>query len=359
MASPAHLFTKIHVSQNDNTSSVPTGQPAPPVRIIERMISFALALTLLSGAASSPDSLYSNVVVRARETVSWIAIRHLGAYDQPVRDTLKLDNPSIPDLDKVAVGQTLRLRRSMDRRPLPPERQIAMASRQAVVTTVKGTGEVRLKSGQLLPLTANTFLASGDEIRLGAGSVAELVIDSQSILRLREHSRLRLLDIQGPTAAKGRKAGTRVALDQGALWVKVRKWAGPLVGFQVRLPSTIAGVHGTIFETIVGADSTQTVSVREGEVSVTELRDGGREIRLRAGQKVVATASGLLGKPQSEASPARQDIIDRLELETDNSDLEDRSWLETVRRTQEEQPKQVPTSTQCCPPPRPELEKPQ
>lgn len=315
------------------------------------MISLALALTLLSGARS-PDSLYSNVVVRARETVSWIAIRHLGAYDQAIRDTLKLDNPSVPDLDKVAVGQTLRLRRSMDRRPLPPERQIAMASRQAVVTTVKGTGEIRLKSGQLVPLAANTFLAAGDELRLGAGSVAELVIDNQSILRLREHSRLRLLDIQGPTAEKGRKAGTRVALDQGALWVKVRKWAGPLVGFQVRLPSTIAGVHGTIFETTVGSDSTQTVSVREGEVSVTELRDGGRELRLRAGQKVVASAAGLLGKPMSE-TPAPQGpqggLIERLEREMDNSDLEDRSWLETVRRVQESAPKQSPSPIPCCP----------
>jgi ferric-dicitrate binding protein FerR (iron transport regulator) len=317
------------------------------------MISLALALTLLSGAQSS-DSLFSNVVVRARETVSWIAIRHLGAYDQPIRDTLKLDNPSVPDLDKVAVGQTLRLRRSMDRRPLPPERQIAMASRQAVVTTVKGTGEIRLKSGQLVPLAANTFLAAGDEIRLGAGSVAELVIDNQSILRLREHSRLRLLDIQGPTAEKGRKAGTRVALDQGALWVKVRKWAGPLVGFQVRLPSTIAGVHGTIFETTVGSDSTQTVSVREGEVSVTELRPGGRELRLRAGQKVVATAAGVLGNPSTE-TPAPQGtqggLIEKLEQEMDNSDLEDRSWLETIRRMQESAPKQSPTPIQCCPRP--------
>jgi len=334
-----------------------TGQQARPVRIIDRMISLALALTLLSGAASPSDSLYSNVVVRSRETVSWLAMRHLGAFDPAIRDTLKLDNPAIPDLDKVAVGQTLRLRRSMDRRPLPPERQIAMASRQAVVTTLKGTGEVRLKSGQLVPLGANTFLSAGDEIRLGAGSVAELVIDNQSILRLRENSRLRLLDIQGPSADKGRKAGTRVALDQGALWVKVRKWAGPLVGFQVRLPSTIAGVHGTIFETTVGADSTQTVAVREGEVSVTELRDGGQEIRLRAGQKVVATAAGILGKPQAETRALRAENVESRGLEeTDNSDLEDRSWLETVRREQQESPKQAPTSNECCP--RPTIEEP-
>lgn len=269
------------------------------------MIAILLALSIAANAAPKLDTTFSSVVVKPRQTASWLAFRHLGAFDKSILDTLKLDNPSIPDLAKLKGGETLRIRRSMDRRPLSPQRQIALASRQGVVTTIKGTGELRRASGELLPLSVNTFLSVGDEIRTGPATAAEIVIDNQSVLRLRENSRLRLLGVQDTVVTAGRKAGTRVALESGALWVKVRKWAGPLVGFEVRLPSTIAGVHGTIFEATIGKDSSETVTVVEGIVSVREQRAGGLEVKLERGQKVSTRPGSALGAP-TEARPSAQ-----------------------------------------------------
>lgn len=299
------------------------------------MIAILLALSIAATAAPKPDTTYSTVVVRARQTTSWLSFRHLGAFDKAILDTLKIDNPAIPNLAKLQGGETLRLRRSMDRRPLSPARQIAMASRQGVVTTIKGTGELRRASGELFPLEVNTFLAVGDEIRTGAGAAAEIVIDNQSVLRLRENSRLRLLGVQDSAMTGTRKAGTRVALETGALWVKVRKWAGPLVGFEVRLPSTIAGVHGTIFEATVGKDSTESVYVVEGIVSVREQRAGGLEVKLERGQKVTTRPGGTLGLPTA-ARPAAQEWPEEL-LDLDSgSNMDAKSRKEAIQNIIEE-----------------------
>lgn len=299
------------------------------------MIAILLALSIAATPAPKTDTAFSTVVVRARQTASWLSFRHFGAYDKAILDTLKLDNPTIANLAKLQGGETLRLRRSMDRRPLSPARQIALASRQGVVTTLKGTGEIRRASGELLPLDVNTFLAVGDEVRTGPASAAELVIDNQSVLRLRENSRLRLLGVQDSAVTGTRKAGTRVALESGALWVKVRKWAGPLVGFEVRLPSTIAGVHGTIFEATIGADSTETVHVVEGIVSVREQRAGGLEVKLERGQKVSTRPGGSLGLP-SAARPASQDWPEEL-LDLDSgSNMDSKARKETLQNTIEE-----------------------
>lgn len=299
------------------------------------MIAILLAFSIAATAAPKPDTAYSSVIVRPRQTASWLAFRHLGAFDRNILDTLKLDNPTIPDLAKLKGGETLRLRRSMDRRPLSPARQIAMASRQGVVTTIKGTGELRRASGELLPLAVNTFLAVGDEIRTGAGTAAEIVIDNQSVLRLRENSRLRLLGVQDSAVTGGRKAGTRVALETGALWVKVRKWAGPLVGFEVRLPSTIAGVHGTIFEASVGPDSTESVYVVEGVVAVREQRAGGLEVKLERGQKVSTRPDRTLGAPSSPRSSSPPWPMEFQEIDS-GSNIESKSQGETIKQSIDE-----------------------
>lgn len=275
----------------------PSGQLESAKPILPSMTPLILALALAAQSPAVADSQFSTVVVRPNQSASWIAIRYLGAYSAAIRDTLKMDNPSIADLNLLKGGETLRLRRSMDRRKLSAERQIELASRQAVVTALRGQGELRRADGSTIPLSSNLFLSTGDEVRVGAGSSAELIIDNQSVLRLRENSRLRILGIQDEALANGRKAGTRVALDVGSLWVKVRTWAGPLVGFEVRLPTVIAGVHGTVFETKATADSSQTVSVFEGVVGVRTLLDEAREIKITRGQSVAVRPGAALEAP--------------------------------------------------------------
>lgn len=309
------------------------------------MTPLLLALAISSHAQVATDTAFSNVVVRPRQTVSWIAFRYLGGFSSAIADTLRMDNPKISDLGKLCGGETIRLRRSMDRRALPPQRQIELASRQAVVTTIKGQGEIRKANGSIEPLAANRFLSSGDEIRLGAGASAELVIDNQSVLRLRENSRLRIQGLQDTSLAQGRKAGTRVALDAGSLWVKVRTWAGPLVGFEVRLPSVIAGVHGTVFETSVMDDATQKVAVREGVVSVRELREGGKEVKLAKGQEITAKPDAPLGEPTApkDAPPA----VWPEEFQDTDAPLDAKALNKENRKANKASASGVPAGTDC------------
>lgn len=248
-----------------------------------------------------PDSLFYQVSVSKGQTLSWIGIRHLGAWTSQVASTVLEDNPGLkPDL--LVEGQNLRLRRSLDRRALSPSQQIASASRTAVVTRASGPVEMLRADGTTMPLAANQFLVVGDRIRTGTGGMAELIIDNQSVLRLRENSQLSLVALQDSSRMGQGHAGTQVSLEMGRLWTKVRKWAGPLVGFEVRLPNAIAGVHGTIFECTVHADSSAEVEVYDGVVGVTGSKKSG-EVKVARGQLTSISPDGMVGVPEPLIDP--------------------------------------------------------
>lgn len=245
--------------------------------------------------AQAPDSLFYKVSISKGQTLSWLGLRHLGAWTPEIASQVLADNPGLK-ADQMNEGETLRLRRSLDRRAMAPTQQIALASRKAVVTRTQGSVDLLLADGSIRPLAANQFLSVGDRIRTGKGAVAELVIDNQSILRVRENSRLAFVAMQDTAKIGQGHAGTQVSLESGSLWTKVRKWAGPLVGFEVRLPNAIAGVHGTIFECVVHADSSATVNVFEGVVGVSSLVQGG-ETKVVRNQQVTVSSSGAVSAP--------------------------------------------------------------
>lgn len=242
-----------------------------------------------------PDSLFRKVKVGPSQTASWLAFRHLGAWTPEIAARIKADNPDIQDLDRLEVGQILRFRTALDQRRLPPTEQIAKAIRKAVATLVKGDARIqRAGSTTSEPLHANEFLAPGDRITTRSGEIVELIIDNQSVLRLRGNSSLTLLAIQSDDSTRAEH--TSVSLDVGRLWSKVRKWAGPLVGFQVKMPNAIAGVHGTTFECFVNADSSGGVTVHEGLVGVWDRRLT-VESPVASGKSVVVSRSGDVAPP--------------------------------------------------------------
>jgi hypothetical protein len=136
-----------------------------------------------------PDSLFYTVTVSKGQTLSWIGLRHLGAWTPQIASKVTEDNPGLKP-DFLVEGQNLRLRRSLDRRALSPAQQVASASRTAVVTRASGPVELLRADGTSSSVSANQFLVVGDRIRTGVGGMAELIIDNQSVLRLRENSRL-------------------------------------------------------------------------------------------------------------------------------------------------------------------------
>lgn len=239
-----------------------------------------------------PDSLFQMVKVGPAQTASWLAFRHLGAWTPEIAQAMKSDNPTIQNLDVLELGTILRLRISLDQRHYTPAQQISKAIRKGVVTLVKGSPDFN-PGGTTEPqsLRANVFLAPGDQIVTHAGDMVEIIIDNQSVLRLRDKAILKILAIQDEST---QGAQTAVSLELGRMWSKVRKWAGPLVGFQVKMPNAIAGVHGTTFECLVNSDSTGSVTVYEGIVGVSS--------RLQVAEALVGTGKSVFVRKTGEVS---------------------------------------------------------
>lgn len=246
-----------------------------------RILRILPLLVLASGAllaatlpnAGSPS--FEEHVVRKGQTASYIAFQKYGAFNDSIVGLLKSDNPSLADLDDIKVGQVIRIRKSAEVPQVSakrnPQRTIQLASQRAVVTLVKGTGTIRRANGTTETLAPNRFLGKGDAIATGNDGYAEIIIDNQSVLRLHKDTEIRLSSIQEPRSASSkdqRPFVTRLALVRGKTWTHVQKWAGGIVNYQIQLPTAIAGVHGTVFETEVLADSTGSVAVVEGEVGV-------------------------------------------------------------------------------------------
>jgi len=246
-----------------------------PLRILPLLILGAAAL--MAAALPPSGQEFEDFVVKRGQTASYIAFQKYGAYNDSIVALLKADNPGVSDLDQIHVGQILRLRKPVaaaaprEQARQNPQKTVQLASRRAVVTLATGTGTIRRANGATEPLVANRFLQKGDAIVTGADGYAEIVIDNQSVLRLNRDTEIRINGIQEPRAATAkdqRPFATRLALIRGKTWAHVQKWAGGIVNYQIQLPTAIAGVHGTVFETEVAADSTGSVGVVEGEVGV-------------------------------------------------------------------------------------------
>jgi len=296
--------------------------------------------------APEPDSLFYKVSVSKGQTLSWIGLRHFGAWTPLIAAKVVEDNPGLnPDL--LVESQNLRLRRSLDQRSLSPAQQIASASRTAVVTRTMGQVDVVLADGTSRPLAANQFLSVGDRIRTGTGGVAELIIDNQSVLRLRENSQLVLVSIQDTGKIHQGHAGTQVSLDMGRLWTKVRKWAGPLVGFEVRLPNAVAGVHGTIFECMVHADSSGEVDVYDGVVGVTGSKKS-VAVKVARGEQTSISPDGMVGAPTRFSGPQEKEPPGEDPSETLQGNLEDDASQSTLQNDVSHTPAPAPSKTQTC-----------
>lgn len=295
----------------------------PRVRI-QRALFLALPLAALAGAiaiAAPAPGAFDEHTVKKGQSVSYIAFLKLGAYNDSIARVIKADNPQLADLDRVPVGTVLKLRRAPEADKLDPKKKVSMASRKAVVTLAEGKGEIRRADGRVEPLLANRFLQTGDAVVVAPDGFAELIIDNQSVLRLHGDTEIRLTAIQAakPGAKPGDKPVTQIALMRGKTWAKVQKWAGGLVGYEIKLPSAIAGVHGTVFETEVSSDSSGAVSVYQGEVGVgggqggeppkrslaPRRVDGPKEVSqaewiriVREGMRISVPKSGEPGQPE-------------------------------------------------------------
>lgn len=149
---------------------------------------------------------------------------------------------------------------------------------QATLTDFEG--EVLFqKSGDKIwfPVETNMPLESGDKIKTGINSSAEILIDDGSILKLEDKAEIELTGMHVDSVTK--KIKTRLYLGVGRLFSNIAKMMNRESRFDVHTPTAIVGIRGTEF-VVELADSEETdVGVFEGSVYVNAVDDEGNLIK--------------------------------------------------------------------------------
>jgi hypothetical protein len=140
-------------------------------------------------------------------------------------------------------------------------------AQKGVITYLEGAVQVK-KSGeaQWTPGGPNMILGEKDQIRVPEQARAELILDNQSVLRLSGNT---VLTLQTLEEEKGsRRENSRMQISLGRLWLKMGKLFNPASRCDVRTPTVIAGVQGTVYQLSVAGDQSTTIQVYEGAVNV-------------------------------------------------------------------------------------------
>jgi phage tail protein X len=238
-----------------------------------RIVVSVLMMVVFSSASAdspAPDSPTFQHEVRAGESISLICIDYYGHYSGMLGEAILRLNPSLKSLNTIVPGQRLTLQMPAEPTGQPESNQTlfekSITAKQGVVTFVEGSAEITPNGSNVhAALAANTLVYPGDIIKTGSKARVEIIINRESVVRLSENTRLVIQILREPTS---KKSATSLGCWGGTVWTKVRKFADNTSRFQLELPTAIAGVHGTVYQTSVAADSSAEVKVYAGEVAV-------------------------------------------------------------------------------------------
>jgi len=180
---------------------------------------------------------------------------------------------------------------------------LAIIQRVAVVDTVDG-GASLLRQEKPLPLEVGKLVHAGDVIHTDADSSVEL-----RWARWAGGTRIKL----GPStkftvkrAVTNRSSGeeeSRLRLDEGSIWVRLRRALAGKSKFEVETPTAVAAVRGTIFKVTVDPDGASHISVWKGSVAVEPTKGGA--VSVSDGSSV--TVGGAVGGPPQAMTEAEQE----------------------------------------------------
>jgi hypothetical protein len=85
-------------------------------------------------------------------------------------------------------------------------------------------------------------------------------------MRLSENTLLTIHKLEEEKAT--RKETARMDISAGKLWVRMAKLFNPASRYDVKSPTVIAGVQGTVYQIMVAGDQSTTIQVFQGAVNV-------------------------------------------------------------------------------------------
>jgi phage tail protein X len=230
----------------------------------------ALYYCAFTAPATSPADGFVKHTVRKGETVSLICIDFYGHYRGELGKAIQKDNPALKDINLIVPGQVLALRNPDYKGAKPAEAtsvfERTLQATQGVVTYVEGDASLLVKSAKgRQKLAANTVVNPGDAITTAANGRVELIVNRETVVRLKENTHMTLEAFRDAGKNSGR---TKMGFNLGSVWTKMKKFSDKVSRFELELPTAIAGVHGTVYEASIEKDSSSEVKVFAGEVAV-------------------------------------------------------------------------------------------
>lgn len=207
-------------------------------------------------------------LVRKGDSASYLALRYYGFFNDSLFAVMQQANRHLADLNLLRVGDTLFLPVRAAANPTPEMLRTQAAS--AVLTLSEGEVHYRRGASAVQTASANLILKPNDELTTGKDGRAELVLDNRSVMRLAPNSHLKIVALQraSSTRSYANSYQASFSLSVGSIWTRVTLFLDKPPKIEVKLPTAIAGVQGTIYRATVAADSTTNVRVYEGTVSV-------------------------------------------------------------------------------------------
>lgn len=280
-----------------------------------------LALGFIGFMAALPflqSSSRKTFVVRSGDTASFLAIRYYGFFSDSLFQALKASNAHIADLNWIKPGDTLYYPAPNKPAAAVKKEQLQSPATRAVITFLEGHVQYRARSTEnFAAARPNLILLPGAEITTGEKSRVELVLDDRSVLRIAAKSQLKIVQLAA-SPDKSKPAGPSQAsfdFSLGAVWTKVTKAMSRGSRYELKLPTAVAGVQGTIYRASVAANGETSVGVYEGIVQVrgTPPQRVGPPVQVpgptqvpfeiwvklvRANQELTVSADGKPSEPQ-------------------------------------------------------------
>jgi len=238
-------------------------------------ITTILTIAIFLIAATPDNSKYFKHTVVKGETVSLLCIQYYGYYSPKLGKAFMALNPSVRDINIIEVGQHLKFRKPIAAASKKPSTQKEkeeevfikqVNATQGVVTYVEGSAYmIAKKDKQRKKLSSNQIVYPGDILRTGSDGRVEIIINRESVVRMNKNTKM---TIEAFRDNKSKSGKTKMDFSIGSLWAKVRNFKDKISRFELALPTAIAGVHGTVYNSTVNPDSSANVKVYNGEVSV-------------------------------------------------------------------------------------------
>lgn len=182
---------------------------------------------------------------------------------------------------------------------------LAIVQRVAIVDAVEGNAQLLVHGeGDPKPVEEGRLVRTGDVLITGPDSSVELRwMRWAGGMRITVGENSRFKVIKSIVNRSKDVEESRLRLDVGRIWVRLRQALTGRSKFEVETPTIVAAVRGTIFSVEVAEDGSSRVEVYEGTVAVSA--EGGAAATLTSGSQV-----GL--QPGQEETEIRPLTLDEL-----------------------------------------------